>query len=533
MTVTVAALSQTVLDACNSITDNDGGGVDSVDFKQNSASVYWILKSSGNNDATFTKATGTWDLSGTKHLRFWGLFMQGSLINLAANGGIQVGVSDGANTGFWYIGGRDTYPGGWFNFCVDVSANVDAGTKPTDMSLITDVIVRVNLTGTAKNFANTWIDYLHITDGLSVYGDDGGSYMDFEDIFAQDNISTSSTVGGWGVIVKYFGIYFLTGKIQFGDSAGTNALKFQAKNQTVVFQDRPVNAALYEFTVIDNGTGTTEFLLGEKSGTAGINGCTITVENQAQTCVVDIVATDADITDFGVYGCTFIGLDDISLPAASTKTEVLNTNFISCGEVVISTCDVENCNFISANDQGVQISSTSHNLINCNFISCGHGMNFSVANTYDIEGCDFVGCTYDVEFSDPTTGVSLTINATDCTINLTSYEITGGGTSVTIINSVNLVITVQDVDQLPIPLAQTGVFLYNSPFTQLMNEDTDTGGIAQESYNYPGTPVDVVVKVRKSDDLDDPRYKPFSTLAEIGQDGLSITVTLEEVSVPI
>ena len=71
MTVAVEALNQTIVDACDSDTYNDADGVDSVDFKQNSGSVYWTIKSDGN--ATFTPSASV-DLSGTGvHVRFWGL----------------------------------------------------------------------------------------------------------------------------------------------------------------------------------------------------------------------------------------------------------------------------------------------------------------------------------------------------------------------------------------------------------------------------------------------------------------------------
>lgn len=685
MAVTVAALNQTVIDACDATTDNDATGTDTVDFKENSASCYWTKRASGDNDTTFTHPTGSWDLSGTGvHVRWWGLFLQGSLINTDALGGIQFWASDGTNTGYWYVSGSDTYPGGWYNFVVDVSAAVDAGTKPT-MSAITTCGVRINLTAAGKNFANTWIDNLHVCDGLSVYGDDAGGYMDLEDIFAVDDTDNSATVGGWGIIVKYFGIYFLSGKVQFGDSAGTNALKFQSKNQTCVFQDKLVNANLYSFTVVDNGTGTTEFLLGEKSGTAGINGCTVMVEDTAMSPQVDLLATDADITDFGVYGTTFIGFQDIDLPATATKTEVLNTNFIQCGEVDPSTCTITNCNFIAADittsEGAILFDQATHNVSNCAFVANSRALNVSFDGTLDITGFTFTNNTYDINNTTVATAVDsyaptedgdvdvysgsiirvsqlftgtvgdlsratwsirkqgsptgnvyarLYADATgtptgshiaeskpiDITTLTTSFadvdfefedeytlaaidyhiaiEYSGGDSSnrleveyltagntgeychtyvsswstqtydcrfavnrdgivkvnatssnpstaiesgatkgaTIIVNTVTITITVRDRDRVAIVGAQTTVRLLNSPYTQIMNEDTVTGGVATESYNYTAD-VDVVVAVRKSDDLDDPRYKAHSSIQTVDENGLTLSVELLEQPVPI
>lgn len=687
MTVTVAAKNQTVLDACDSVTDNDAEDVDSVDFKENSASVYWTHRASGDNDCTFTKASGTWDLSGTGvHVRFWGLFMQGSLINTFASGGIQLGLSDGSNTGYWYVSGKDTYPGGWYNFAVDVSVGVDAGTKPT-MTAITDVIVRINLTDSSKNFANTWIDNLHVCDGLTIYGDDAGGYMDFEDLFLEDDTDNSATKGGWGIIKKFAGVYFLTGSVEFGDSASTNSCKFQAETQTVVFERRDdlIYSNLYNFTVVDNGTGTTEFLLGSKSGTAGINGCTIMVENTAQTPKFDIIATDADISDFALYGCSIVGADAISLPATSTKTEVLNTSFISCGQVDPSTCTVTNSNFISSSATttgAILFDQATHNVTYCNFIGNTYACEVTFDGTLAFNNMKFTNNTTDINnnvaatsvdsyqptedgdvdvysgsitrvaqqftgtagdlsraiFSirkqgSPTgnivaklyansggapTGTALATSNNVAIADLTtsfadvdfefedeytlvasteyhiSIEYSGGDSSnrleveylaagaggetcntyvsswssqtydcrfqvnrdgiievtatdsdpstaeetnatkgATIItNTVALSVTVLDTDKNGIVGVQTSIHLLDSPFTELMNEDTVSGGIATENYNYTGS-VDVVVKCRKSDDLDDPRYKAYSSTQTIGASGLTLTVTLEEQPLPI
>ena len=67
----------------------------------------------------------------------------------------------------------------------------------------------------------------------------------------------------------------------------------------------------------------------------------------------------------------------------------------------------------------------------------------------------------------------------------------------------------------------------HSPYTELMNEDTNVSGIAYEDYTG-SYPVDVVVKTRKSDDLDDPRYFPESSIQQITSSGLTLTVSMRE-----
>ena len=123
------------------------------------------------------------------------------------------------------------------------------------------------------------------------------------------------------------------------------------------------------------------------------------------------------------------------------------------------------------------------------------------------------------------------INATDSDPGTTEETASTKGATI-IDNTVTITITVLDTDNVAIVGAQTSVHLQDSPFTELMNEDTIAGGVATENYNYAGA-VDVVVKVRKSDDLDDPRYKAYSSSQVIGASGLTLTVTLEEQPLPI
>jgi len=92
--------------------------------------------------------------------------------------------------------------------------------------------------------------------------------------------------------------------------------------------------------------------------------------------------------------------------------------------------------------------------------------------------------------------------------------------------STTLIVNVQDKNQDPIQNAQTSVHLLASPFTEFMNEDTTALGVASEPYTYTGD-LDVVVKVRKSEDTDNPRYFAASQIAQIAITGLNVTITLE------
>ena len=477
MAVTISGKNYTQFSSCDS---SSAGGTwltlttaDTASMKQGSASLCGIMKSSGTNNATFTPTSAV-DLSGTKHLRIWMYLIQGSLIETYANGGIQIGITDGTNTGYYYIGGRDTYPGGWHNFVVDVSKTVDAGTKPTNMNAITVITIRIVLTALGKNVTNTWVDNLCVCDGIKTYGDDAGEYYGFEKVFS---ICDEPSTGGWGVLAKKAGVYCLTGSIEFGDASGTSGTKFQAKSQVVVFENRPdkagtgsnINTNLMNFTIVDNGTGTTEFILGSKAGTAGVEGCTIRVQNTAQLAKYDLDAsTDTDVDNFKLYGSVFLDADSISFPANAANVEVLNCNFESCGEVLANTAVVTNCSFISANDRGARISSTSHNITYSSFINCTHGVNIPSANTYPFNNLTFTNCTYGVENS--SSGL-VTVNCTDS--NPGNYENTSGGTT-EIINTVSLSVTVKNEGGSVIEGASVSIHTVNPQ--SMKGAITDDGG---------------------------------------------------------
>ena len=60
-----------------------------------------------------------------------------------------------------------------------------------------------------------------------------------------------------------------------------------------------------------------------------------------------------------------------------------------------------------------------------------------------------------------------------------------------------------------------------------MNELTDANGKAEETFQYPGSDVEVIIRVRKSSS-GDTRYIPVESIGVIGVDGLTQYVTMYE-----
>jgi len=436
MAVTVSCKNYNQINLCENASDWTGETPSDVSdfYKRGSQCVGFTVRGTGNNDFYISV---TEDLSNS-HLRFWFMTVALKELQTESNGGIQVYLSDGSNTGYYYVGGSDTYPGGWYPIVLDCTRSPNAGSAPT-LTSITTIGIRIVHTANAKNSQNTWIDHIYAGDGLISYGDNG-DYFDFDDILAIDE----NTDNGWGLIRKIGGIFFTTGVIQIGDSAGTNSCKFNAQADTLVFENRKIGSydniksGLMGINIVDNGTGTTEFILGTKAGVAGVSGCNIRVQDTAQTSKFYIDGDNTNVDNFKLYGCSILDASTINFPANATNVEVLNCTFESCGDIYVNTCLTKFCSFISANDAGCVITSTSHHLSYCNFINCNHGTDYS-AGTYSSIANQYINCTYDIEFS--TTG-ELTINVTLTPSNAPStYEITGGGSSVSIVAAVTLKIT--------------------------------------------------------------------------------------------
>jgi len=524
MTVTISEINETVIHKCESITNSNMDDVDGVTWKEGTYSLYATKRSSGDNDCEFT---GTFDLSGTGvHVHFWYLCTNGGLINTMASGGIQLGLYDGTNEGFWYIGGRDTYSGGWHNFVIDVSTGVDAGTKPSSMNAITRVTIRTNLTSIGKNVDNLWIDNIWAGDGIYAYGDSGTGNQPFDLADIQAVEDTPST-GGTGVVKQVGGVSFLTGALYIGDdTTSANDAYFESTNEVLIVEDRPITATVCEFKPIGYSTGqTVEFALGTKSGAAGISGSFVGTESVGQTAKWVMDGTDTYVDEFFLFASTFSD-GTVTLPNNSTigEAEVLDCAFIQCGTTDVNICNVKNCKFISADDVGALIQSTSHNLSYCNFIDCDHGIEFDDGDTYSLVECYFTNSTgqYDIEFSDSTTGSDLIINATKG--DPSTYEITGNGDTVTINNTVVVTITTVDANQDPIAGARVYLITDDTAATEIFNDLTDTAGeVTDTGYNYSGVEA-VTGWARKGSSA--PYYETAPIQGTITADGLDLVIQL-------
>ncbi len=453
------------------------------------------------------------DLSDTQ-LFIWAMVATIGLLDTKANGGLRIRVEDGAgNWGEWYVAGKDTWGGSWECFMVHTTVSFDSqSATPPDMTAITAVGIVCVITGSVAK-TNFWWDALRYGVGLYIKGGTETDPATFDDfITAERNINNM-----WGIITEVEGIILVQSKLFIGSTTEGESTYFKDTNKVIVFRDRAVPVDFYEITIQGNATATTKVFFGEKVGGRGISGC---IFRSAGAPKFKFIATDPNITDLGVYGCSFFDAGGISLPPYSMTREVLSTNFEACGEILPDTCIVKYCNIINADDRGIRISSVDHNISDCNIIGCPHGVHVNFSDTFVFDALIFSGNTYDIEHS---VAGTLTVNCVNGS-NPTTVDETGGGNT-QIVNTVYVTIYVVDADLNPIQGAQVYVFNLDDSI-EIMNQATDSNGMAQTTVNYTGDK-SLLIRVRKSTPSAT-RYVPVETYGTLTSNGFTTTITLYE-----
>lgn len=459
----------------------------------------------------------------------WMRFLTESFLGTWASGGVKCRLSDGTNWSEWYLGGAGRWGSSWNRVPFYTGSTPDAISGTLNLAAVT--VITYYFTGTVKSKLpeNVFIDFLQygaIGSGIKITGGGLGTEEDLDDVVGDD-----VTVAA-GMIEKVDGVFFMNGPWNFGDTA-TNNIYFKDLNEIIVTKDHYrtfttgnrgtaeslVSSDHYQLNVQNYAAGTGNFQLGEAQGGRGVSGCTFKTGGNRK---LQFDFNDTDIDLLKLYACTFIDCSIFAFPTALSGSEVSDCVWNGCGEINVNTFKFRYCNFVNATTNGIQVDSTSFDVEDCNFINpTTAGIELTVAGPYDFTDLVFVGTSgsgpYDVN---NTYGSAITVN-NEGTSNGQYYT----GSTVTFQGSVTVEIKVIDENLDPIENAQTSVWKL-SDNAQIMNEDTLITGIASETYTG-ATPVDVVIKVRKSDDLDDPRYFPYSGIDVIASGtGLKKTIML-------
>jgi len=481
------------------------------------------------------------------------------------NGGVGIQIGDGTNREAYHVGGSDKSgfrheegPHEWTCFLLD------PGNKPANSS---------NLAGTEANLDESAITQVGVYFETIVKSVGGGTncYWDIirwanpgDDVVMQGG-TTSGAAGNaeeaaavdrstgdgqaYGVIRELgAGVYGIQGNLTIGNSASASDQYWKETNVTYTWEDRGLSSTnYYRFKIIGSSTAT--------NCEADFTSTTFVVPTAASA---HFEGNGADLTVCNLLNCAIIGFDQGVETSGLSGSNWSGSSYIGCGQVVENGCDITG-GIISGSVVAADIGSLLFNrtvdpdgdLDDMSFTmgaASHHAIDFGtnvdsslVSITLRGQAFNGFGATDDADDSTlrflATTG-TLTVNLIDCTVDGVSPVASGGGknfsvddaagmTVTVVVAPVTLAITVKDADTLlAIQNVQTSIHLKDSPFTQLMNEDTTAGGLASESY-AGSTPVDIVWRCRKSDDLDNPRYIGRSGIDTVSASGLTLTILLK------
>lgn len=409
---------------------------------EGSNSVACAQTASGDNDAIFTKATGSWDFSGGEHIRLWfNSTAVPTYANNAASGGIQVGLGDGTNTDYFYVGGADTYGGGWEQIVLYSLATPDVD-NGANLAAITNITWRMNVHTKPRNVpANLWLDAWSFGDGYTVTGGTSGDPIDWSHIAAADAVSA------YGVVSEVNGVYFAAGEITIGNSTLTSPeplTYFEPSGQLLMFKDLPVNTGLYQVIFADGAASPSLTYVDISSGAwsaAGTQRFKIDASTICKSFAIDGLQVSR-------------GADGSSFHAGAL---VANTVFNDCLQVDPSTATFTNNTFSNSTaTDGALYWNGSSNTSNIAFINNLRGVEVTQTTNQSFTNMVFDDLTgsptpYDVHLNNGGTDIDISNTGTS---NANSYIATGGGTVTFVGASVTIKATATTTDGTPIQSAQ-------------------------------------------------------------------------------
>ena len=367
---------------------------------------------------------------------FWAQHLLPPAMDTWALGGLRLYLEDSVgNYSEWYVAGSDSYEGGMKRFAVDTSTTPDAISGTLNLASVQHIGLTIKGLVKFKATEEIYFDYFcYHSNSTYAYTVTGGASAprDFAELALQD------AAVGYGIFVEGLekGPYYQVGPIRFGDT-GTSALDFADSNQFVTTYDTYrsftttnrtsaeslVATGQYDWTATGNGTGTTAFQLGTKSGNEGISGCVVKQGNILDPLIG--FSADSNVNTYKIYGSTFIETGTFTTPTVSATREVLSSTFSGCGLVTPSTCKFQYCKFVSSTAVAMVIGSTSHNVTDCQFIGSGtYAIQVSSTGDYGFDNLTFSGSTIaDVENTNASTNADSSA-AQDSSLT----PIYGGGT---------------------------------------------------------------------------------------------------------
>lgn len=493
------------------------------------------------------------DMSGNHYGR-WIRVTNGGNLDTKANGGIRLCLRDGTgNESYWYVGGIDTYAGGWVYFVVDLDSTPQSN-NGADAVVTNSVSFGVGGKLLAKSADDNFqMDLAHYgTGGLVITGTPDtvtyGTDRALQELF--DLVEA----GNYGLLTKGNGSYVFKGPFQFNDNT-TDSCTFEDAGSSMVFADLPVSSSFYKLT-LGSSTGITTIRFGTVVGSGdsrqGVNGGSIFDAGLIGWSIDFATNLSANVSNnIKMYGISFksatagLKFDD------SVKTSIISTSIVNCGELDLGTVNngAELLNFAvidpkgAVNNYGLVFNQVpvvgvlNHNIKQGSFITSGepttqYMLRFPYDGDYSIALADIV---FYGDYSSATLwhGLNSGLNA-DITITIsggsnpdqTEFSNTNLGT-VVVSSSAPVAITILDNDTgLPIANVAHIMIKKDSDKSTLSSGAVNASGVF--NYDHLGvTPMDIVGWARENDTIGTD-YIPKEFSGTIESTGFSQTIKLEK-----
>lgn len=429
------------------------------------------------------------DVSGGIHLGAWIRVLNGGDLDTKANGGIRLCMQDtSGNESYFYVGGSDTYTGGWYYFVADMSGTPDAnnGTNASTTA--------VNYFGVGgKCFAKTLTDNFQIdrmvygTSGLTVTGTPDtstyGTGKSFQEIY--DLIDTNN----YGLMSKQAGSFVIKGPLTL------NTTTFNDIDSIAFFEDMPVGSSFYKIslgTTSGNDVDFAGFIMKTEGDTAAeldLSAAVTSLNYDGSTFLTSGTATFKSGTYTGnkVVDCTAV----VANAGADLEEFIINES----GQITLNTTATLTDSIVYKSSSAVSVSLAS--------IERASGNTFTSDGSNHAVDRGTVSANVTENWNNTLSGYAATNGSTGneaIKVNVASgitytIEVTGGttpkyyntGTGTVVVNEGSATLTLTGVE------TNTEVRLYNSALTEeIYGIENSSGNVAM---SYTGTYVDAVLVI--------------------------------------
>lgn len=487
----------TLLDACDSGTWVGTGspGIDSDFKKEGSGSI--AVDTDIETNRFYSPVFTAIDMSSVTCYAYM-MSLTAIFLDTKANGGMQMGLRDSSgNESYWFIGGNDTYSGGWelFSFSTEVTPDGNNGANATLTDITNVAFGWKGLTKSrlSKNCFGDFFRYLATgSAAIKITGTNAVANVGWDEVAILDDAVPV------GIVQKVKeGLFVLKGPIAIGDASGSLTTAFTDKNSILLWDDMPVDSTQYGITVDGNGTGTTDVTIGSVVGSGddrqGVQGGSISTAGPDWSWDSKTDITDIDTVK--IYGVTWTGArrrieyDDFN------KTSIISSIFINCGQidpgVINDGAEMLSCFIIDPDDAaaadnwGLLLAQTLHKIKKMSFVTSGtpstqNMTHFTQASDYTVtfDAFKFFGTYTGSLFHGENDGLNadITISATNGSTPIEGkFQSTNSGTLV-VSNDKTLLVHVEDNSGVAIQFAQ--VYLQKSSPTKFTSGAGNNAGDA-------------------------------------------------------